>query len=336
MMYLDSELDDFKREIDLRQFAVSLGYEIDRHESWRGSTVLRHDGDKIVVKRNGNGHYVFFSVKDDRDNGTIIDFVQRRQHLTLGVVRQILRPWVRRSAAEPALFPRLAPSGPDRIRMENAYRRMPEAPRHPYLENERHLPVALLRAPRFMGRVRIDRRGNAVFPHFDLTGLCGYEIKNRQYTGFGSGGRKGLWLSHGRADDQHLVLAESAIDALSHAALFPDGEDKTRYASLGGTPSSNQLTLLQAIAAKLPRNAEVVAAFDADSAGRKLVEAAGAAVREVARREERLDLTFRIQLPEREGDDWNQVLQNLTCQKWNGEVKRIRVLNMVYNWPVLR
>jgi len=45
----DSELDAFKREIDLCQFAVSLGYEIDRHESWRGSTVLRRDAEKIVV-----------------------------------------------------------------------------------------------------------------------------------------------------------------------------------------------------------------------------------------------------------------------------------------------
>ena len=75
-MKSDTELDAFKREIDLRQFAASFGYEMDRHESWRGSTVLRRGGDKIVVKRNHNGHYVFFSVRDDRDNGTIIDFVQ--------------------------------------------------------------------------------------------------------------------------------------------------------------------------------------------------------------------------------------------------------------------
>ena len=94
----DSELDAFKREIDLRQFAVSLGYEIDRRESWRGSTVLRRGGDKIVVKRNGNGHYVFFSVRDDRDNGTVIDLLQRRQNLSLGAVRQILRPWIGRPA----------------------------------------------------------------------------------------------------------------------------------------------------------------------------------------------------------------------------------------------
>jgi multidrug efflux pump subunit AcrA (membrane-fusion protein) len=68
------------------------------------------------------------------------------------------------------------------------------------------------------------------------------------------------------------VLAESAIDALSHAALFPDAEDQTRYASLGGKPSSRQTGLVQATIARLPEGAEIVAAFDADEVGRKLVD----------------------------------------------------------------
>ena len=179
-MNSDTELDAFKREIDLRQFAASLGYAMDRRESWRGSTVLRRGGDKIVVKRNHNGHYVFFSVRDDSDHGTIIDFLQRRRHLTLGAVRQTLRPWIGRPAAALPWLPKLEPTGPDRMRVEREYQRMRDAPRHPYLEYDRCLPAALLMAPRFAGRVRIDRRGNAVFPHFDGAGLCGYEIQNQR------------------------------------------------------------------------------------------------------------------------------------------------------------
>jgi hypothetical protein len=94
LMNSESELEVFKTKIDLRQFAVSIGYEIDRRESWRGSTVLRRGPDKIVVKRNRNGHYVFFSVRDDSDNGTLIDFLKLRENLSLGAVRQILRPWI--------------------------------------------------------------------------------------------------------------------------------------------------------------------------------------------------------------------------------------------------
>ena len=213
-MNQDSELEVFKPEIDLRQFAVHLGYEIDKRESWRGSTVLRNRGDKIVVKRNGTG----------RDHGTIIDFLQRRENLNLGGVRQILRPWIGRPAM-PTQFRKLEPTSPDRMRVETEYRRMADALQHPHLEHERHLPASVLSASRFAGRIRIDGRGNAVFPHFDAAGLCGYEIKNRGFTGFAAGGKKGLWFSHSQPDDRRLVLAESAIDALSHAALFPDAED---------------------------------------------------------------------------------------------------------------
>src|SRR5438045_2181578 len=37
----DIELDVFKREIDLRQLAVSLGYAIDRRQSWSETAVCR-------------------------------------------------------------------------------------------------------------------------------------------------------------------------------------------------------------------------------------------------------------------------------------------------------
>src|SRR5438552_3785922 len=151
----ESEIEAFKREVDLRQFAASLGYKIDKRESWRGSTVLRRGADKIVVKRKGNGHYVFFSVRDDRDNGTVIDLLQRRLHLSLGAVRQILRPWIGRPATS-SQFPKLEPAGPDRMRVEGAYRRMADAHRFSYLEHERRVPAAVLLWPGFAGRLRMD------------------------------------------------------------------------------------------------------------------------------------------------------------------------------------
>jgi hypothetical protein len=140
--------------------------------------------------------------------------------------------------------------------------------------------------------------------------LCGYEIKNRGFTGFAAGGEKGLWWSHIRRTDRRLILAESAIDAVSHGALFPDAEDQTRYASLGGTPSRRQMALLQAAIAKLPQDAEIVAAFDADPAGRKLASEVREAVASMAGRTGRSDLIFTAHLPMQEGEDWNIVLQN--------------------------
>lgn len=298
-----AEMEFFKRQIDLRQFAVSLGYEIDPRESWRGSAVLRRGPDKLVVKRKPNGHYVFFSVRDDRDHGTIIDFLQRRRNVSLGELRQILRVWTGGSA-----LPSLSgwrPTGKDRRRVAEDYRRMAVASRHVYLERERGIPEAVLSSPRFANRVRLDGCGNAVFPHFDRQGLCGYEIKNRGFTGFAAGAAKGLWFSRTRAEDRRLVLTESAIDALSYAALFWDGEDRTRYASLAGKPSVKQMDLLQTTVAKLPEGSQIIAAFDADPSGRMLVEVVRQAL--VASHAER---TLAIHLPCEEGQDWNDVLQS--------------------------
>jgi len=185
---------------------------------------------------------------------------------------------------------------------------MANASRHPYLEHERCLPASLLSSTRFAGRVRIDRGGNAVFPHFDATGLCGYEIKNHRFTGFAAGGQKGLWVSNARSDDRRLVLTESAIDGMSHAVLFADPDDQTRYASLGGKPNSKQPGLVQAAIARLPEKAEVVAAFDADEAGHMLVNVIRSAVASVAGGTGR-NLIFQVHLPAQEGEDWNQILQ---------------------------
>jgi len=300
----DSELDAFKTAIDLRAYAVGLGYVLDRRESWRGSSVLRHEGtgDKLIVKRDRDQHYVYFSVRDDRDNGSIIDFAMRRKGLNLGQVRKELRPWIGRAPASIPPFPALPVTAKDRFEVDAAFRRMAEAPRHPYLENERGLPRELLAADRFAGRVRMDSRGNAVFPHFDLEGLCGYEIKNRNFTGFARGGEKGLWLSHREAGDNCLVLAESAIDALSYASLFP--ASGTRYASIGGEMNPRQPELIRAAAARLLLDAKIIAAMDNDAGGARLIEMTESAVRLSGRQ----DLKVSSHCPSN-AKDWNEALK---------------------------
>jgi hypothetical protein len=298
----DPELESFKF-IDLRAYAASQGYVLDRKESWSGSAVMRHPaGDKIIIKREADGHYVFFSVRDNRDNGSIIDFVQRRSHLTLGAIRKELRPWIGTSGPALPPYPPLVVTRKDRLRVERAFAKTEDARRHPYLERERGIPFGLLTAERFAGRIRIDARGNAIFPHFDSDGLCGYEIKNHGFTGFASGGKKGLWSSQSLPQDNRLVFCESAIDALSHAGLFPD--EHTRYASLGGQLNPAQPELIRAAAAIMPTNATITAAMDADEAGRKL----SSAVQEAVGLTGRDDLRFVSHEPTG-FKDWNDQLR---------------------------
>ena len=77
----DPELDRFKRDIHFVHYAIErYGYTRDARESSRASHVLRREAsdDKLIVRRSDDGHWTYFSVRDGRDNGTIVDFVQRR------------------------------------------------------------------------------------------------------------------------------------------------------------------------------------------------------------------------------------------------------------------
>ena len=299
----DAELEAFKN-IDLRVYAASHGYAIDARESWRGSAVMRHiAGDKIIIKRDSDGHYVYFSVHDDSDHGTIIDFAKRRIGASLGVVRKELRPWIGSASVALPIYPPLPKVAKDRLRVYREFARMGDAPKHAYLENERCIPGALLSSQRFLGKVKIDGRGNAVFPHFDGEGLTGYELKNRDFTGFASGGVKALWVSNTEKSDDCMVFCESAIDALSYAVLFPD--DHTCYASVGGKPKGMQPELSRAAAARMRACSEITAAMDADDGGRDLVEV----VRKAVAMSGRTDLHFRVHEPEG-FKDWNDQLRS--------------------------
>jgi hypothetical protein len=304
----DAELDKFKSSIDLRAYAASQGYQLDPKESWAGSAVMRNPStnDKIVIRfgtKRAPNHWGYYSFRRDDDHGSIIDFVQHRLRLSLGAVRKELRPWIGEPPVPVPLFPPPIRTIVDRSDVEADYARMQTSLRHPYLENERALPAAVLALDRFAGRIRIDSKGNAVFPHFDANGLSGYELKNAGFTGFASGGTKALWLSHEFPGDNRLVFCEAAIDALSHAVLFPDNH--ARYASIGGNLNPTQPELIRAAAARMPVDSEIVSAMDADKDGAKLTEI----VRKAVTLTGRLDLKFTVQEPFG-FKDWNDQLRS--------------------------
>lgn len=299
---MDQELERFKTGVNLSEFAASRGYALDRRESSRNSAVMRHpDGDKIVIARHEGGAWVYFSVRDARDNGTVIDFLQHRDGGSLGEVRKTLRAWsgsAQPSVPEIAFVRDLFPVSRDRAAVMAAWERARATLVLPYLTS-RGLGPEVLSLPIFAGCLRVDERGNALFPHYDREGLCGFEIKNRDFTGFAAGGVKGLWYSKARATDNRLVLTESAIDAMSFHVL--QGDDRTRYMSTGGSLNPQQPALIRGAMKKLPLGGVVLLAFDADEGGEKLTEE----VRAFAPSGREL----RRVVPEG-GKDWNQVLKN--------------------------
>lgn len=270
---MDQELERFKTGVNLSEFAAARGYALDRRESSRNSAVMRHaDGDKIVIARHEGGTWVYFSVRDGGDNGTVIDFLQNRGGGSLGEVRKVLRAWsgTERPPAPVADFVRdLFPVSRDRAAVIAAWERARATIALPYLTS-RGLGPDILGLPIFAGGLRVDGRSNALFPHYDREGLCGFEIKNQGFTGFAAGGTKGLWYSKARPTDDRLVLTESAIDALSFHVL--QGDATTRYMSTGGSLNPQQPALIRGAMEKLPPGGIVFLAFDADEGGEKLAE----------------------------------------------------------------
>lgn len=297
----DAELERFKTGINLSEFAASWGYVLNRRESSQNSAVMEHpDGDKIVIARQEGGAWVYFSVRDDGDHGTVIEFWQKRTGKNLGQARKALRAWS--GAARPPVpvadyVGELFPVERNRAAVLAAWTGAQACVALPYLSG-RGLGPDVLGLPIFAGCVRVDKRHNALFPHFDREGLCGFEIKNRDFTGFAAGGTKGLWHSKARTTDRRLVLTESAIDAISFHVL--QGDASTRYMSTGGSLNPQQPALIRGAMEKLPPGGIVLLAFDNDDGGEKLaqeVRAFAPSGRDVRRI-----------LPDT-GKDWNEALK---------------------------
>ena len=302
---LNQELDDFKRNIDLRAVAVSMGFKLDRKESHRGSALMRNAAGKkeLVIKVDADGHYVYFSLLDEDDNGSVVDFMQKRTGKNIGHVRKILRAWLGRPQPALPVHPKMPRTTKDRMAVDKEYQGMAVSLRPPYLEQHRGISGSLLASPRFAGRIRIDGHGNTVFPHFDRDGLCGFEIKNLEFTGFAKGGTKGLWFSHIEDSDRCLVFCESAIDALSYACLFPN--ETCRYASIGGQVNPEQPGLVKATILRMAEGSEIVGAMDKDEEGEKLAALIETAVTESGRE----DLKYRRHSPSLPVKDWNDLLR---------------------------
>lgn len=101
--------------------------------------------------------------------------------------------------------------------------------------------------------------------------------------------------------DTTLVLAESAVDALSYAALH--FEKHTRYASFGGAISPRQLALIRAAIERLSLGAVVRIATDNDDEGADFA----ATIERLAAETRRRDLTV-ARAASVDAKEWNEVL----------------------------
>jgi archaellum component FlaC len=267
-----NEIERFKQEINLVEYAQVMGYELDKKASSKASAVMRRNGEKIIIATDKDGHGIYFNVGDNRDNGSIIDFIQNRNNMNLGEIRKVLRPWIGVSnqpvlrATTPA--PKPIATTRDRAAAVAAW----EALRPysgDYLQAERKLSAATVAA--FGDRIRQDARGNVCFRHIDLDGVTGYEIKNKGFTGFATGGEKAVFTCRINEDKpvSKVIVTESAIDAMSYHEMNGVQGEGVVYLSFGGGMSDRQKQVLRdyLTVKGLTDTAQVIVATDNDPAG---------------------------------------------------------------------
>ena len=313
------ELDKFKTDINLADYAQANGYSIDKKKSSVNCLVLKDNrGDKILVGLNqADGHYFYSSVNDDRDSGSIIDFIQNRRNINLGEVRKELRPWINEPSNPPyspqQATPKLTPSTPDRHKIITQFEGFNVIVTHPYL-TQRGISQQTTNDPRFQGRIYTDSRNNVIFPHLDREGVCGYELRNQEFKSFSKGGIKGLWASNGSPDDTTLVICESPLDCLSYHQLFPD--DTTRYFATGGTLSDKQKTILKGVFEKFHnKGGHIMIATDNDEAGKQIEQE----LRNLAPSKAQIN-----RIVPRHHKDWNEALMAEFRRQREQEQKRSR------------
>jgi hypothetical protein len=164
---MNNELDEMKR-INIADYLVSQGYQQNKAKSSRSALCYDHpSGDRLIVGTDAkSGHSVYYSARDDQDNGTIIDLIQKRQALNLGQVRRELRPWIGRGSAErpeiPTTQPRPEPTTKDRAEQARGLAACERIGSHHKFLEGRALNQETLK--HFRSMIYTDARGNAVFP----------------------------------------------------------------------------------------------------------------------------------------------------------------------------
>lgn len=264
--------------VDAKESSTDDPNKIDRKPCYwilrRGSDSIKSSIDKVGVSLTAEGRWLYADNRpeDTHGKGSIIDWILRH-HEDITTPRQALA-WLK----DNYVIPSKSSVSPDQKDQKELQNRLDDIlyhiennttfiDAHPFLKKRGLIEKTLL-SRRFTKSVKIDKKKNAIFPTKDINGICGYSVKNTGFTTFSARGRRGLWVSNCFTGDKKLVICESALDCMSHYQYFESVSqnfvDDTRYISIEGNVSPEQIALIIRAAAKVQ---EVILSCDDDKEG---------------------------------------------------------------------
>jgi hypothetical protein len=304
----DQEIEQLKAGVSCAVLLERLTpvWQLDRAESTRRSLKYRRGAGEILIV-NHDGHGWWDPLSDRR--GDIFSLVRHLDPgLSFGGACRLLRDFVGIAPAFPETVRTRRTRGARVSVLERWDRRRPLSRGSPvwlYLAGQRGLPESILAAARATDAVREGPRGSAWFGHRDGAGvLTGIEMRGGDYRNFSAGGGKTLFrLPGGPGRLTRVAVSESAIDALSLAAMEGARPDTLYVATAGGMGPGTVAALGQLLQdlASHP-DGLLVAATDADTAGRRYA----ARLEEMATK---AGARFAPMLPPDRLNDWNDALR---------------------------
>ena len=281
-------------------------WKLDRKESTKRSLKYRRGrGEILIVSHAGRG---WWDPTSDA-KGDVFGLVQRLEPgLTFGHVRKRLREFAGLSPSFPIEERAGRRGGLDRSVADRWARRKavwPDSPTWRYLTRRRGLPAAIIEAASAADVLREGPFGSAWFAHIDSAGGVSHvDVRGPTYKGSLTGGNKSLFRLPPKGPLlPRLVVAESAIDALSVAAL-ESLRDDTLYAATGGGMGPRTIVALEALLASMAMlpGALFCSATDANGPGDRFADRH----RSLA---ETLGIPFTRLRPLIEREDWNDGLR---------------------------
>jgi hypothetical protein len=264
--------------------------------------------DKLLMptRPNNKGNWMYKSLSDDQNKGTIVDFMLRRGH-SYQEIANLSGP----------ILP---------VQVLDQQRHLPEQLKDPALQQE----LAQDKLASFQsggGKSYLEKRGiervayqgikgiktnyqGAIFGLYDQLDIQGQgrlcsTIQYRLQTDgssdkyFQKGLPRGLSVLIPSQEIKELVLTESPIDALSHKQLY--GGEHTLYLSTCGSLGQGIVRSLEEVLLEAKKQAiGVKLCFDKDEAGEKMVK-------QVISIASKQGISCQVQWPSK-GKDWNEML----------------------------